>query len=93
MAICMHLLLEDGHAQGAFQRHLQLLARVAHRHLALAPVQVGVHHAALDGAGPHDGHLDHQVVIAAGRSRGSMLICARLSIWNTPTVSARQIMS
>ena len=28
-----------------------------------------------------------------GRSRGSMLIWARLSIWNTPIVSARQIMS
>ena len=27
------------------------------------------------------------------RRRGSMLICARLSIWNTPIVSARQIMS
>ena len=28
-----------------------------------------------------------------GRMRGSMLICARDSIWNTPTVSASQIMS
>ena len=28
-----------------------------------------------------------------GCSRGSMHIWARLSIWNTPIVSARQIMS
>ncbi len=28
-----------------------------------------------------------------GFRRGSMLICARLSIWKTPTVSAAQIMS
>jgi hypothetical protein len=28
-----------------------------------------------------------------GRRRGSIAIWARLSIWNTPTVSARQIMS
>jgi hypothetical protein len=67
--------------------------RVLHRLQPLAAAQVGVHHAALDGAGPHDGDLDHQVVEAAGRRRGSMLICARLSIWNTPTVSAAQIMS
>jgi hypothetical protein len=30
--------------------------------LALAPPQVRVHHAALDRPGPHDRHLDHQVV-------------------------------
>ena len=28
-----------------------------------------------------------------GFRRGSIAICARLSIWKTPTVSARQIMS
>jgi hypothetical protein len=28
-----------------------------------------------------------------GLKRGSIAICARLSIWNTPTVSPRQIMS
>ena len=48
-----------------------------------------MHHVALDRAGPHDGHLDHQVVKAPGRSRGSMVIWARLSIWKTPIVSAR----
>ena len=29
----------------------------------------------------------------AGLSRGSIDICARLSIWNTPIVSARWIMA
>ena len=30
---------------------------------------------------------------SAGRSRGSIAICARLSIWNTPTVSPREIIA
>jgi hypothetical protein len=59
----------------------------------LAAAQIGMHHVALDRAGADDRDLDHQVVEGAGLSRGSMVICARLSIWNTPTVSARQIMS
>ena len=37
--------------------------------------------------------FDHQVVVIGGFSRGSMLICARDSIWNTPMVSARWIIS
>ncbi len=61
-----HLFLEHGHAQGAFQSRLEFVLFIGHRLLALAPVQVGVDHAALDGAGPHDGDLDHQVVEAAG---------------------------
>jgi hypothetical protein len=52
-----------------------------------------MHHVALDRPGPHDRDLDHQVVEAARRSRGSIAICARDSIWNTPIVSAAQIMS
>ena len=39
------------------------------------------------GPWPHDRHLDHQVVVPARpQPRSGMLICARLSIWNTPTV-------
>jgi len=51
-------------------------------------VAVKQHHAALDRAGPDDRDLDDQVLEALGFMRGSMLICARLSIWKTPTVSA-----
>ena len=36
---------------------------VGHRLLALAAAQVGVHHAAGDGARPDDADLDHQVVV------------------------------
>jgi hypothetical protein len=50
-------------------------------------------HVALDRAGAHDRDLDHQVVEARGFRRGSMAICARDSIWNTPTVSARAIIA
>ncbi len=59
----------------------------------VSTAQIRMHHAALDGPWPYDGHFDDQIVEFASRRRGSMDICARLSIWKTPTVSARQIMS
>ena len=52
-----------------------------------------MHHVALDRTGPHDRHLDHQVVETARLQARQHAICARDSIWNTPMVSARQIMS
>ena len=60
-----HLLLEHRHAERAAQRLLQRLARIADRFLALPPVQIWMHHAALDRSGSHDRYLDHQVVEAA----------------------------
>ncbi len=45
------------------------------------------------GPGPDDGDLHHQVVERRGLSLGSMLICARLSIWKVPSVSALRIMA
>ena len=42
-----------------------LFAGIGFVFLALAPAQVGMHHAALDRPGPHDGHLHHQVVVLA----------------------------
>ena len=53
-----------------------------------SPLQIGMHHAALDGPGPHDRHFHHQIVEFLRRSRGSMFIWARLSTWNTPMASA-----
>ena len=50
-------------------------------------------HIALDRARPYDRHFDDEIVKGLGLSRGSMDICARLSIWNTPIVSAREIMA
>ena len=55
---------------------------------ALPPVQIRVHHFADDGAGPDDGHLHHDVVKRRGFMRGRQDICARLSTWNMPMVSA-----
>jgi hypothetical protein len=46
-----HLLLEDRHAQRAAQRLAQALAGIVDRLQALAALQVGVHHAALDRPG------------------------------------------
>ena len=68
------LLLEEGHAQGLAQYPVQLVRRAVlrrrggevHRVGPVAPAQVGVDHVALDGAGPDDGDLDHQVVEAPG---------------------------
>ena len=59
------LLLKDGHAQGARQRLAHFAARVVHRFFAAAAAQIGVHHAPLNGPGPHDGDFNHQVVKTA----------------------------
>ena len=60
-----HLLLKDRHAQRALQRLAHFVAGVVHRLFAAAAAQVGVHHAALDGAGADDGDFNHQVVKTA----------------------------
>ena len=60
-----HLLLEDGHPQGALQHLAHGLVGVGDVLLAIAAAQVGMHHVALDGAGPDDGHFDDQIVEAA----------------------------
>ncbi len=59
------LLLEQGHAQGLAEHVFQRLGRERHALLAVAAAQVGVDHVALDRTGPHDRHLDHQVVEVA----------------------------
>jgi DNA polymerase III alpha subunit len=41
------------------------------RLLALPPAQIGMHHIALDGTGPDDGDLDHEVVEALRSQRGA----------------------
>ena len=66
---------------------------IVDRLLALAPAQIGMHHVALDRAGPDDRDLDDEIVEGRGFSRGSIAICARLSIWNTPSVSALRIIA
>ncbi len=61
------LLLEQRHAQGPFQDVLELRLGVNDQLGVLLPVlQIGMDHAALDGAGPHDRHLDDEVVIVPG---------------------------
>jgi hypothetical protein len=61
-----HLLLKNRHAQGPLEHFFQRRAGVLHGLRVGARLQIRVHHAALDRAGPHDGHLHHQVVKAAG---------------------------
>ena len=64
------LLLEDRHPQGALQGGLQEGVGVGDGLGATAPADVGVDGVALDGAGPDEGHLDGQVVEAAGLDPG-----------------------
>ena len=61
-----HLLLKNRHAQGALEHFFQRRAGILHRAGVGARLQVRVHHAALDRPRPHDSHLHHQVVKAAG---------------------------
>jgi hypothetical protein len=56
------LFLEQGHAQGLVQGVLQQGMEVGRLFQALAPADVGVHRPALDGTGPDQRHLHHQVV-------------------------------
>ncbi len=60
------LLLEDRNAQRALQDLADRGRGIVLGLQPLAAAQVGMDHAALHGAGPHDGHLDHQVVEAFG---------------------------
>ena len=55
-----HLLLKNRDAAGALQRHLECFAGVLNILRPHGPVlQIGVDHAALNRAGPHDGHFHH----------------------------------
>ena len=56
------LFLKQRNAQGALEDGLQTGMRILHRYLALPPVEEGLDHSAHDGAGPDDGHLNHDVV-------------------------------
>jgi hypothetical protein len=61
-----HLLLEDRHAEGAFEHGFHGVVGVGDRLQALPSPQVGMHHVALDRSRAHDGDLDYQVVEAGG---------------------------
>ena len=56
------LLLEQRHAERLAEHLLQLRLRIVDRLLALAPAQIGMHHVALDRAGPDDRDLDDEIV-------------------------------
>ena len=64
------LLLEQRDAEGLGQRRLEQRVQVGDRLLAVAAADVGVHRAALDGAGADEGDLDHEVVEGAGLEPG-----------------------
>ena len=58
---------------------------------ALPVLDVRMHGLALDRPGPDERHLHRQVVEVLRPRRSRLCICARLSIWKTPTVSAAWI--
>ena len=61
-----HLFLKQRYSQSAFQHLPHRQAGVTYGLVALAPSQVGVNHAALNGAGADNGHFNDQVVITTG---------------------------
>ena len=87
------LLLEDRHAERAREDRLQAGMRIGDFLALQAALEEGVHHAADDRSRADDRHLDDEVVEVVGALRGSEAICARLSTWKTPTVSAARIMA
>ena len=60
------LLLKERHAQRALEDLAQRLGWIVDRLQPLTTAQVRMHHVALDGAGPDNGHLNDQIVEAAG---------------------------
>ena len=60
------LLLKERHTQRALENLAQHLGRIGDRLQPLTTAQVRMHHVALDGAGPDNGHLNDQIVEAAG---------------------------
>ena len=64
------LFLKQRHAHGFAQHLLQRLGRKADRLFALTAVDIGMHHAALNGTGAHDGHLYHQIIENPGLHPG-----------------------
>ncbi len=59
-----YLLLKNRHAERLPEHRFEVRMWIDHRLLAVASPQVGVHHAAGDGAGTHDAHLDDDIVVA-----------------------------
>ncbi len=57
-----HLLLEQRHAERAFQYVPESRRRILDCLFTVPAPQVGMHHVALDRARPHDRHLNHQIV-------------------------------
>ncbi len=60
------LFLEERHAEGLLQHLFEFGGRIGDRLQPLPPPQIGMHHVALDGAGPHDRDLDHEIVEGPG---------------------------
>ncbi|MDR9160943.1 hypothetical protein FEP45_06023 [Burkholderia multivorans] len=89
-----HLLLEDRHAERAFEHRLERVARI--RDLALffaghdpAPLQIRMHGAALNRPRPHDRYLDHEVVVFARlQARQHRHLRARLDLEHADRVGA-----
>ena len=83
------LLLKQRHAQRALQHRLERGMQAVRLFPALPALQIRMHHLADDGAGADDRDLHHDVVeTLSGCMRGRQDICARLSTWNMPMVSA-----
>ena len=84
-----HLLLEDRHAERALEHAPDRIAGIRDGFDALPPAQVGMHHPALDGAGAHDGDLDHEIVEARRfEPRQHRLLRARLDLEHADGVGA-----
>ena len=75
------LLLKEQHAQRLAQHRLQAGMQIAHRLLAGAAAQVGMHRATLDRPRPHDGDLDGDVLEAERlEARQHLLLGAALHL-------------
>ena len=82
-----HLLLKNRHAQGAAQGAAQFFIRISFLRRVGTALQVWVHHAAHNRAGPHYSYFHHQIVKAARpQSRQHAHLRAAFNLKNTHRV-------
>ena len=85
------LFLKDGHAICPCQNGIHLVGNALDGFPSLPPLQVGMHHLALDRTRPNQGDLDHQIVVLARpQARQHGHLGARLNLKNAHAVGVAQ---
>ena len=82
------LFLKERHAKCFAQHPAQFVRGKLHRFFPVAATNIGVHHVALNGPGPDDRHLDHQIIEGArAHARQEVHLRAAFHLKDAHTIS------